>query len=197
MRRRRFLRALAVTPAVPAALGQQPVPAPPAAETPPAAATERLEVSVADQAAEGVVRFFNPQQFAALRRLSDLLMPPQDGAPGACDCGAPEFLDFLLSVSPADRQQTYRAGLDALNSQSRKRFGKVFAEIDAAQGGELLQPLREPWTWDPPSDPLARLLRAAKADVRTATLNSREWNRAAAAAGRRAAGTGLYWYPLD
>ena len=46
-------------------------------------------------------------------------------------------------------------------------------------------------------DPLARFLVAAKQDVRTATMNSREWNTAGAAGGRRTGGTGLYWYPID
>jgi hypothetical protein len=62
----------------------------------------------------------------------------------------------------------------------------------------LLAPLREPWTFDPPADPLTRFLRAAKQDVRAATMNSREYAAAAGSSGRRsAAGLGLYWLPLD
>jgi len=62
----------------------------------------------------------------------------------------------------------------------------------------LLAPLRAAWTYDPPADPFARFLREAKQDIRTATMNSREWVTAAASAGgRRGGGVGLYWYPLD
>jgi hypothetical protein len=59
--------------------------------------------------------------------------------------------------------------------------------------------LRAPWTYEPPADPLARFLQAAKADVRTATVNSREFNMAGAAqgGGRRFGAQGLYWLPLD
>ena len=147
-----------------------------------------------------MLHFFNPQQFEALRRLSDLLMPSSstpNGAPGALEAEAPEFLDFLLSQSAADRQQLYRNGLDGLNSQAKKRFSKLFADVDAGQAEILLAPLRDPWTYDAPSDPVAAMLRAAKDDVRRATLNSREWNLAAAAGRARGGGGGLYWLPID
>jgi len=157
----------------------------------------KIETAAADQSADPVLRFFNAGQFAAIKRLSGILMPSMNGAPGALDAGAAEFLDFLMSESTADRQQVYQAGLDALNSQARKEYGKEFAAVEAVQAEELLAPLRQPWQYDPPADPLARFLVTAKADVRTATINSREWNTAAAPSGsRRAGGTGLYWNPI-
>jgi hypothetical protein len=137
-------------------------------------------------------RFFTPAQFSALRRLGDLLMPAGQTSPGALASGAPEFLDFLIGASPSDRQQVYRAGLDGLNAQARRQFSKAFADTDDAQAETLLAPLRQPWTYPDPTDPVARFLRAAKADMRTATINS-----LAASTGRRFAGSGLYWYPLD
>ncbi|HKX29132.1 MAG TPA: gluconate 2-dehydrogenase subunit 3 family protein, partial [Blastocatellia bacterium] len=121
-------------------------------------------------AAETPPRFLNPPQFAALRRLSEILLPPLGGLPGALAAGTPEFLDFLIGASPADRKQIYTAGLDALNAESHQRFGRPYAEVTEAQAAELLAPLRQPWTPDPPADPLARFLREAKQDVRTATI---------------------------
>jgi len=56
-------------------------------------------------------------------------MPPMRGNPGAIECGAPEFLDFLIGASPADRQRLYRNGLDMLNAHARKQFNKSFAEL--------------------------------------------------------------------
>jgi hypothetical protein len=144
-----------------------------------------------------VLHFFTPQQFAALRKLSDLLNPPMNGAPGALEAKAPEFLDFLLSQSAADRQQLYRIGLDGLNAQSRKRFTKPFADVDAGQAELLLAPLRDPWTYNAPADPVAAMLRAAKDDIRRATTNSREWNLASVAGRTRGGGGGLYWLPID
>lgn len=206
-------------PAVPALIAQQspatnnrpaptsPAPPPLDATTPPApfnrtppaaAESPKLVTAVADEVADMTPKFFNGQQFEALRKLSEIIMPPMKGAPGALDARAPEFLDFLISESPNDRQQLYRAGLDALNNQAKKRFNKPYADLEQSQAVTLLAPLREPWTYDPPADPLARFLRAAKQDIRSATMNSREYSTALAlAGGRRGSGIGLYWYPLD
>ena len=197
---------MVAVPAAPALLAQQP-----AATSNPLTQTSapatpsisavgelpRLESTVADAAAEMVPSFFNAQQFAALQKLSDLLMPSLKGFPGALDTHVPEFLDFLIGSSLPDRQQLYRIGLDALNAQARKRFDRSFAELESTQVESLLAPLRQPWTYEPPADPLMRFLRAAKQDVRTATINSQEWNASTASTGRRGGGVGQYWYPIE
>jgi len=191
MKRRRFVQSLLTAPAVPLA-AQQTTPLASAAEDNP-----KLDLTVPDAAAEPVPHFFTPAQFATLRKLSDVLMPATNGAPGALDARVPEFLDFLINESPAERQQVYRSGLDGLNAQAKKRFGKAFAETEASQAELLVAPLREAWTYEPPDEPVAHFLCTLKSDVRTATLNSREWGVAAAASGRRAGGAGLYWLPID
>lgn len=201
MKRRRFLQTIAAAPAValplvPAVPAQQPAtpvnPPPRAVEEGP-----KLEYGVHDATAAIVPRFFNARQFAALQKLSGLLMPPFKEAPGALEAQVPQFLDFLLGQSPAERQQLYRGGLDELNAQAARRFNKPFAELQETQAAELLAPLRQPWTYEPPADPLARFLREAHKDVRTATINSHEYNAANAAAGRRASGVGQYWYRIE
>ncbi len=214
MKRRGFVKALVAAPSATALIAQQApapgVPANPApgipqnpaqpVEPPGRVSTElpKIEVAVPDTAAEPMPHFFTPQQFGALRKLCAILMPPTKTAPGASEVKAPEFLDFLMSESPVDRQKTYRDGLDALNSQANREFQKAFADLDDSQADKLLATLREPWTYEPPADPLARFLRAAKQDVRTATVNSREYSVAGAATSRRTfGGGGLYWYPLD
>ena len=150
----------------------------------PAAEDPKLEVVTPAEAGDPMPRFFTTEQFSALRHLSAILAPSLNGAPGAVDCHAAEFLDFLCSESLPDRQQLYRAGLDALNAQSRQRFGKPFSGVDDAQANALLEPLRRPWTYDLPAEPLTAFLLTAKSDVRTATTNSREFVTAAGS-GRR------------
>lgn len=199
MRRRRFIQTLAATPAVALPVtaelqAQQGAPARPAPTTEEA---PKLEIASLDVGGETVPRYFSAQQFAALRKLSAILVPPLNGLPGALEAEAPEFLDFLVSKSPADRQQLYKAGLDALNAQALRQFKKAFAEVDEAQATTLLAPLRQPWTYEPPADPFARFLREAKQDVRTATQNSRVYVAAGSTGGRRGGGMGQYWYPLD
>src|SRR6185503_14436230 len=210
MKRRRFVQALAAVPAA-SALAQQQAPTPGTTGAPPAVggrgggrfgqSIPKLEITNTNLAGQPVTRFFTAQQFSALRKLSDLLMPPMGGNPGALDAGAPEFLDFLIGVSPADRQKLYRDGLDLLNARAKKQFSKLFAELDAAQADKIVRPLLVPvpWVKDPPRDPTLHFLTAAHDDIRTATRNSREWSEAVEAGGRRGGfgGGGQYVLPID
>jgi hypothetical protein len=198
MRRRRFIQALASAPAVPALLAQQaapqsPAPAAPNAPTEPAP----LDFSVPDEGADPIPKFFNARQFATLRRLCDLLVPGAQGSAGALEARVPEFMDFLIGDSPLERQQLWLMGLDALEFQSQNRFHKAFADTDAAQADALFDPLHQPWTYEPPADPIARLLAAAKQDIRTATFNSFERNVGTSGGARRRGGGGLYWLPVE
>jgi hypothetical protein len=182
MKRRRFFQTVGAAAAAPAVLvGQQ-----------PQAGLPKLETATADSAADTLPHFFTERQFAALTKLAGILQPSMNGAPGAIEAKAPEFLDFLIGESPADRQAVYRQGLDRLVAAG-------FLDADAAKADTILGPLKAAWTYDPPTDPLAKFLRVAKSDVRTATLNSREYNTAGAAAGggRRFGAQALYWLPLD
>ena len=138
MQRRDFVKGIVAVPvAASAALGQQ---APPPSSTalpgaapiaPPASAppgfgrrggaefkAPPVTSVVPDAIASPDLHFFTQPQLAALRRLSDLLMPPLNGNPGALQTEAAEFLDFLVGSSPADRQILYRQGLDRLNAES-------------------------------------------------------------------------------
>jgi len=143
-------------------------------------------------------RFFSDRQTATLRRLSEILMPPSKGFPGAVDAGAPEFLDFLIGVSPADRQQMYQSGLDRLEAEARQKFKVSFAVVDKAQADQLIRPWLRTWMNDhPPSEPYARFINLAHSDIRTATHNSQAWSEAAKTKGRQYEGVGLYWFPVD
>lgn len=196
------MQTIAAAPAVPAAL----IPAALIAEQAgqaqaPGARPASLPVATGkrDVVGEPVARYFTQPQFAALRHLSNLFMPPMSGNPGALDARVPEFLDFLLSQSPADRQQLYRSGLDLLNSRATKQFGKPFASLDARQSDAIVRPMLElvPWEFELPKDPAARFIAAAQNDIRIATRNSQEWSAAAVAAGRRATGAQQYFLPVD
>jgi len=159
----------------------------------------KIETSTGDQVASPELHFFSAVQFAALKRLSDLLMPGS-----ALDAQAPEFLDFLIGKSPAERQRIYTAGLESLNKTSMLKHKKSFAELDDSAAAGVIAPFIKPWNSVPPADPLGHFIEVARRDVRTATLNSREYAAAAAASasggasgGRRQGGMGMYWYPLD
>jgi hypothetical protein len=196
VKRRRFIQSLAAAPAVSAAAPQQ-------GAAPSTPAAPKLTNSTADSDAETTPRFFTPVQFAALRHLGALFMPGRKGMPGALAAGAPEFVDFLVGVSPADRQQLYRNGLDTFNARARKQYGKPFAELDDKQADTILRPLivTIAWVLDRPADPLEHFVAQVHDDIRTATVNSQEYADAAAAqnAGRRGRNTGVDTFirPID
>lgn len=162
------------------------------AQAPVADDAVKIEATPADAVADPRHKFFTPQQYATLARLCDLLGPAYNGKPSAKEAEVPQFLDFLLSQSPADRQLLYTQGLNQLDIDARGRRAKAFAELGDADAAELLAPLRAKWTWKAPGEPLARFLREAKSDVLRATMSSKVY-AAAAAGSRRAAGMNTYW----
>lgn len=153
---------------------------------------------VPDVVAQTNAHFFTDQQMTTLRRLSEILLPPLNGYPGATTAGTPEFLDFLIGVSPLDRQQMYQSGLDRLNTEAKQHFGVTFAEIQPTQADQLLRPWLKTWMADhPPTEPYAHFINIAHSDIRTATINSQAWSEADNAAGQHEPDVGLYWFPIE
>lgn len=150
-----------------------------------------------DAVAQTTTHFFSDSQMKALRQLCSILVPPYQGHPGALDAETPEFLDFLISVSPLDRQEMYRTGLDRLNSDAEKRFGVQFSGLKKNQADVLLRPWLRTWIdYHPPADSHARFINLAHDDIRTATVNSEAWYQATVAQGIPVE-VGLYWHPID
>ena len=195
--RRKWIKSVSTGISVAAAAGaQQPVAKAQSAAPAPAAERPNLEITGLDAIGETFSRFFTNEQFAALRRLADLLLPPNGPMPGAVTAEAPEFLDFFLSQSTAERQTRFRAGLDRLNAEARKRSLSGFAAIDETAAKPLLAPLLEPWTYKPPKDEFARFLREAKDDLFRAMVNSKQYADAQGGR-RRSSGMNTYWHAFD
>jgi hypothetical protein len=150
--------------------------------------------TVPDAVAQTDAYFFNEAQFETLRRFSEILMPSLQGYPGAKEAGTAEFLDFLIGVSPAGRQQMYLSGLDRLDAEAKQHFGVAFSRVDKTQADELIRPWLRTWMTDhPPTEPYARFINIAHSDIRTATINSEAWSKAR----QRAPEMELYWFPVD
>ncbi len=94
MKRRRFIQTLAATPVVALPVTSE-TPAQTGAQRPQEEAP-KLETASLDAAGETTPRFFSAPQFAALKKLSAILMPPLNNMPGALEAGAPEFLTPLV-----------------------------------------------------------------------------------------------------
>jgi hypothetical protein len=209
MQRRDFVKAiLAATATTPAALAQKTEKLPPPVAKAPAPepwmrgllAAKLLPMTplASDAIAETSPQFFNATQTASLRHLSELFQPGYKGAPGAIEAGVPDFLDFLIGVSPDDRKHMYQSGLDQLESESQKQFHKPFATLEAAEADQILRPAMRTWMSDhPPEDTFLRFVNVAHQEIRMATENSQAWSDWNHAAGRSTPNVDLYWYPVE
>jgi hypothetical protein len=160
--------------------------------------TPNIPISQPDTVAVTEVRYFTAARYATLTRFADLLMPASQGYPGALQAGAPEFLDFLIGASPADRQAMYNDGLDRLNADCLKKSGVSFAKASASQADAVIRPYLKGWINDhPPIEKHENFIALSHRDIRMATTNSIAWAQAAEAAGDRTPGVGLYVHPID
>ena len=180
MKRRRLLQSLAAAPAAgTAALAM----AAAAQTTTNAEANPRLATASLEALGVAAASYFSKDQLAALTKLGDTIAPASGERPSASQAGVPEFLDFLVSQSPADIQSLYRDGLDRLVREGVR--------------GEALRPLTMAWTYAGPADRFAQFLQRAKADILQATMNSREWAEGLGRGRRGSSPTGYYWRSIE
>lgn len=194
MKRRNLLKSMLAAPALAA------VPAPAAAQTSSGAAAPdnfNLALTAPDAVAQPGQRFFSREEMAALEHLGDILVPRIGERPGSKETNAPKFLEFLISQSPQDRQALYRTGLEHLNSEASKRYGKSFAALHAGEAKPILQPLEGAWTYAGPSEPFAQFLLAAKEDFLRAAVNSPAYAAAMGANTRGSSGMNYYWFAVE
>ncbi len=205
MKRRDFLQTVVTVPAgavllegAVGAAAPAPIEAAPAvqAASPVAAPGAVLETVGADTVGVLTPRYLTGVQFAALRRLSDLLFPAVAPKPGALAAQTPEFIDNYLAESATDRQRLYRDGLDDLNKQSQGRFRKPFAELTTAEADAIVKPLFAVRGPTMSVVALGPFINRVQQDVRTVTMNSPQWNAAQAAAGNPVTRL-LHWRNVD
>ena len=83
------------------------------------------------------VKYFNEHEFSTLERLSELIVPADEGGPSGRDGGAPEFIDLLSSQNP-ELAGIFTGGILWLDAASRTRNGNRFADAsDEDQTGIL------------------------------------------------------------
>jgi hypothetical protein len=199
MKRREFIQTVASVPAGAVLLDQPAVVQTTPASTagaPPVVSDEVLQTVTSDTLAVTAARFFTAVQFATLRRLADLLMPPVAHNPGAVAAQAPEFLDNYVAVSATDRQRLYREGLDDLNRQAVARFKKPFAELTTIDADAIIKPLFKVRGATMSVVELGPFINRVHQDVRTVTINSPQWAAAQAAAKMPVLRT-VYWRKVD
>jgi len=205
MLRRDFVRAVVSLGLVPDALLSQqsgqtqlPLPAPVPWPTGFNPQTPVPHTDLADEIAQPEPTFFTSHQMATLSRLCDVLLPPIGNKPGALQAGTPLFLDFLIGASPSSRQKMYTGGLEWLNEQALAKFKATFASLDNSQADAILKPWLRTWMSDhPPVELRADFINIAHTDIRSATINSKQWSDVVSVGAQEKTAAALYWEPIQ
>ena len=86
-------------------------------------------------------RFFQPDEWATLQVLVDMILPADERSGSATEAGVPPFIDFVLAEGTDESARTQvREGLDVttviLNNSSYAVLEMELARVGASAGGE-------------------------------------------------------------
>lgn len=82
-------------------------------------------------------KFFSTHQYQTLLALCAAIIPSEDGAGGAVEAGAPEFIDLLTSENH-EFQLKLGGGMMWLDSACTDRFGKAYINCSPDQQTQIL-----------------------------------------------------------
>ena len=85
------------------------------------------------------LKYFTEDENKTIIDLSEQIIPSDDSSPGAKAALVNEYIDLIVSESPADVKQTWREGLAAVNKKSTEMFGKSFTGASSEQQVTLLK----------------------------------------------------------
>jgi hypothetical protein len=85
--------------------------------------------------------FLSPAQYEAVDALTEAIIPADDHSPGARAARVADYIDLLLAESDRQTQETWTAGLTALDRASQERFEAPYVRLTAAQATDLLSDL--------------------------------------------------------
>jgi hypothetical protein len=97
----------------------------------------QVHAQVQSAAGPYVPKALSPQQFRTLERLTDLIIPVENGRPGALQAGVPAWIDALLNVN-GDLKGLYVTGLSWTDATMAAQGATDFASATPAQQTALL-----------------------------------------------------------
>lgn len=104
--------------------------------------------SKADETQNPPSRFFTPQEMRTVRVLVDDVIPRDEHSGSATDAKVPEFMESILTDDGLRRHPMthtqMRGGLAWLDTESRRRFGKAYADCGARERHQLLDDIAYP-----------------------------------------------------
>ncbi len=95
------------------------------------------------QAAASQPQFFTASEFAAVDRLSDLIIPTDEQSGGASAAKVSTYIDVMLSEASSSAQTEWRQGLQAVDAECNKRFENPFNGLTPDQQGGMLNAMAQ------------------------------------------------------
>ena len=89
--------------------------------------------------------FLNKHELDTITILSDIIIPADGKSKSASQAGVTGFIEFIVKDKP-EFKTPVRGGLRWLDSESNKRFGKLFTQITAAQRIQIVDDIAYPLT---------------------------------------------------
>jgi glucoside 3-dehydrogenase (cytochrome c) hitch-hiker subunit len=83
-------------------------------------------------------KFFNADQMALIATISELIIPTDENSPGAIAAEVPQFIDLMISESPAEAKKLWTDGLAAINKMSQEKHQVAFNQTAKEQQVAIL-----------------------------------------------------------
>jgi hypothetical protein len=83
-------------------------------------------------------KFFNAGQMALVATISELIIPTDDSSPGAIAAEVPQFIDLMISESPAETKKLWTDGLAAMDKLSQSKNSAAFDKATKDQQVAIL-----------------------------------------------------------
>ena len=84
--------------------------------------------------AQGLTRFFSPDEFAMVDELTEIIVPADDHSPGARAAGVAGYIDTRLAESlDQDKQELWRRGLKLVDRLCLEMNGQPFLQANMTQ----------------------------------------------------------------
>ena len=104
--------------------------------------------------------FFTSGEMAALDRLTEILIPADKQSPGASAAKVNRYIDVMVADGAESARRSWRAGLENVDAEARRRFGSGFADLSEEQQDAVVARMAANEN-DPKSD-LERFFRVLK-----------------------------------
>lgn len=100
-------------------------------------------------------KFFSEHELATIGVLSDIIIPKDDVSGSATEAGVPDFIEFMAKDKP-ELQVPLRGGLNWLDMQMMKTYGKAFKDVGAKEQIAMVDQIAYPEKAKPEMKPGVR-----------------------------------------